>query len=133
VAIDPEYRDVPDLLAMARASIDDDEYTGGPRRVATLREQAERAMADERWADAVADWEEILRLEPGLGGVRESLERYAPGDADCRELTRRGASGLRALGGGDRDARGSKSARSELTALRRAHPAPVCDRLPATR
>jgi len=74
VAVDPEYRDVPELIAKARASIGDDEYNMGPKRVTALRDQAESAMLEERWADAVLHWEDVLKLEPGLAGVRERLE-----------------------------------------------------------
>ena len=74
VAVEAEYRDVPELIVKVRAEIDDDDYNLGPKRVATLRDQAETAMAEERWADAVTGWEQVLELEPGLAGVRESLE-----------------------------------------------------------
>ncbi len=74
VTVDPEYRDVPELIAKARASIGDDEYNMGPKRVTALRDQAESAMLEERWADAVLHWEDVLKLEPGLAGVRERLE-----------------------------------------------------------
>src|SRR5438270_625496 len=60
VAIDPEYRDVPELVVKVRASIGDDEYNMGPKRVTALRDQAESAMIEERWADAVLHWEDVL-------------------------------------------------------------------------
>jgi serine/threonine protein kinase len=74
VAIDPEYRDVPELIVKVRSAMGDDDYNLGPKRIATLRDQAETAMDEERWAEAVDHWEEVFRLEPGLAGVRESLE-----------------------------------------------------------
>jgi serine/threonine protein kinase len=74
VAVDANYRDVPDLIEQARAAIGDDDYNMGPKRLAAIRDEAETAMEEERWADAVACWEDLLKLEPGLAGVRDSLE-----------------------------------------------------------
>jgi len=74
VAVDAEYRDVPELIVKVREAIGDDDYNMGPKRLATLRDQAETAMDEEQWADAVSYWEEVLKLEPGLAGVRDSLE-----------------------------------------------------------
>ncbi len=74
VVVDAEYRDAPDLILKVRAEIGDDDLLIGPKRLATLRDQAETAMEEERWADAVDTWEEILRLQPNLAGVREGLD-----------------------------------------------------------
>lgn len=73
--VDPEYRDVPDLLAQARAALEESQLeVASPGDVAASRDQAEAAMREERWADAVALWEDILRVEPNLAGVSERLE-----------------------------------------------------------
>jgi tetratricopeptide (TPR) repeat protein len=57
-----------------REAIGDDDYSMGPKRVAALRDQAATAMDEGHWAAAVNCWEEVLKLEPALAGVRESLE-----------------------------------------------------------
>jgi len=73
-AVDPNFRDVPALLADIKAKLHPQMTAVAPAsRVASLRDQAETAMAQERWADAVALWEEVLKLEPGLAGVEERL------------------------------------------------------------
>jgi tetratricopeptide (TPR) repeat protein len=74
LALDTEYLDVPDLLVKVRAEIGDNDRRTGPKRVAELRDRAEKAMDRERWADAVHHWEEVLKLEPGLAGIHDSLE-----------------------------------------------------------
>jgi serine/threonine protein kinase len=74
LALDAEYRDVPELILKVRDAMDDDDFNMGPKRLAALRDQAETAMEEEQWAEAVSCWEEVLKLEPGLAGARESLE-----------------------------------------------------------
>ncbi|MBM2810167.1 MAG: hypothetical protein HW416_926 [Chloroflexi bacterium] len=73
-SIDPSFRDVPQLLAQARASLRAESGDPTPsNHVPTLRAQADAAMTEERWADAVKLWQSIMRVEPNLTGVRERL------------------------------------------------------------
>jgi tetratricopeptide (TPR) repeat protein len=74
-AQDRNYRDVEDLIARIRTEIDPEVPTIAPAtRVTSLREQAEAAMAQNRWSEAVEAYEEILRLEPNFAGIKERLE-----------------------------------------------------------
>lgn len=74
-AIDPEYRDVPDLLAQAQEALRASQIeVASPGDIAAMRDQAEAAMREERWADAVALWEDVVQVEPDLAGVSERLE-----------------------------------------------------------
>jgi tetratricopeptide (TPR) repeat protein/predicted Ser/Thr protein kinase len=74
-ALDPTYRDIEELLAQARSNllVPGTQEETPARRVASLRDQAALAMQEERWAEAQHFWEEVLRLEPGLAGVRDQL------------------------------------------------------------
>ncbi len=73
-AIDPNYRDVPDLVARVKAEINPDIVAvPAASRVANLRDQAEAAMRQERWTEAVGLFEEVLSLEPGLAGIPDRL------------------------------------------------------------
>ena len=69
MALDPRYRDVPELLSAVRSTIEDD-CGRGAKRIAALRREAEIAMHEERWTDAVCCWEEILEEEPELADAR---------------------------------------------------------------
>lgn len=77
--LDASYRDVPELLARAKAATGARAAEGsGPdatpaSQIVKLRDEAEAAMAQERWADAVGLWEAVLAREPGLAGVAERL------------------------------------------------------------
>jgi tetratricopeptide (TPR) repeat protein len=74
-AQDRNYRDVEDLIARIKTEIDPDMPTIAPAtRVTSLREQAETAMAQNRWSEAVEAYEELLRLEPNFAGIKERLE-----------------------------------------------------------
>ena len=74
-SLDPSYRDVSDLLAMAKEALREaDEQQDPEQSVHSLRESAEAAMVEERWSDAVRYWEAVLRLEPNLSGIAEQLE-----------------------------------------------------------
>lgn len=73
-AIDPTYRDVPALFAQAQENLKMHEVDVTPTGVANLRDQAEAAMANLQWDQAVRFWEEVLRSEPSLAGVAERLE-----------------------------------------------------------
>jgi serine/threonine protein kinase len=74
VAADPHFRDAAALLASVEERIGN-----RPKRmthaaeIASLREEAERAMTEERWIDAVNFWEQIVELEPGITGVSDQL------------------------------------------------------------
>jgi len=74
-AMDRNYRDVSELIEQVKSTIDPQDHTIAPAtQVTSLREVAEMAMAQNRWADAVSAYEEVIKLEPNLAGIRERLE-----------------------------------------------------------
>jgi tetratricopeptide (TPR) repeat protein len=96
-AVQPDYQDVPQLLAQARTELGAAEAEIQPGTdVASLRDQAEAAMANGRWAEAVRLWEDVMRLEPGLAGIDERLEtaryqaRLAALNAEAAQLAAAG-------------------------------------------
>jgi len=73
--VDPQYRDVQELLELAQESLQAEAGNElSAQDIHTMRDQAETAMAQERWADAVALWEQIQAREPNLAGIAERYE-----------------------------------------------------------
>lgn len=77
-AMDAAFRDVSALMAQVRQALGPTDRsirgeTPGSR-VIRLRDEAEAAMAQEHWGEAVALFEEVLGLEPELDGITERLE-----------------------------------------------------------
>jgi tetratricopeptide (TPR) repeat protein len=73
-AIDPEYKDVPELISRVKAEVSGAVRENTPAARATaLRQQAEAAMTQQRWDEAVRLWEELEGLVPDLAGVADRL------------------------------------------------------------
>jgi len=73
--VDPQYRDVQELLELAQESLQTEAGNElSAQDIHTMRDQAETAMAQERWADAVTLWEQIQAREPNLAGIAERYE-----------------------------------------------------------
>jgi hypothetical protein len=73
-AIDPEYKDVPELISRVKAEVSSAVRENTPAARATaLRQQAEAAMTQQRWDEAVRLWEELEGLVPDLAGVADRL------------------------------------------------------------
>ncbi len=74
VDADAQFRDAAALLASVEERLDNKpKLLTQAAQVASLREEAERAMAQERWHDAVNFWEQLIELEPGIAGVSDRL------------------------------------------------------------
>ncbi len=74
VDADAQFRDAAALLASVEERLDNKpKILTQAAQVASLREQAERAMVQERWHDAVNFWEQLIEIEPGVAGVSERL------------------------------------------------------------
>lgn len=72
---DPHYRDAPALLESVAQHLDlKPKVQSRAAEIASLREQAERAMAAERWVDAVGLFEQILEIEPSVTDIGDRLE-----------------------------------------------------------
>jgi serine/threonine protein kinase len=73
--LDPNYRDVPDRLIELRAQLAPEEAPSTPgERIAALRDQAEAAMTQEHWAEAVDLWEQLLAQVPNMAGAQDRIE-----------------------------------------------------------
>ena len=74
VALDPRYRDAEQLLSQVRAHMRAQGMHAPAGEIASLQDQADLAMAEERWADAEHRWAQILHVDPDLAAAREQLE-----------------------------------------------------------
>jgi tetratricopeptide (TPR) repeat protein len=75
IEADPQYRDAPALMETVVEKLDLKPKTQSPAaQVAELRDQAEQAIAQEHWSDAVRYYEQLLQLEPDLAGIGERLD-----------------------------------------------------------
>jgi len=74
VDADAQFRDAAALLASLEERMDSKpKVMTQSAQVTLLREEAERAMTQERWIDAVNFWEQLVELEPGVSGVSDRL------------------------------------------------------------
>jgi serine/threonine protein kinase len=72
---DPHYRDAEALMETVAERLDLRPKVLTPAaQMAALKEQAEQAMAQERWQEAVGLYEQLLKLEPSLTGVSDRLD-----------------------------------------------------------
>jgi len=95
--IDATYLDVPQLMERVKAEVGTQAQKETPAaRVGAVRTQAEAAMAEQRWEDAVRLWEELQGLAPDQAGIEERLgraRRHAAVTALNAEVARLAADG----------------------------------------
>jgi serine/threonine protein kinase len=71
---DPHYRDAPALMELVEDRLELKPKVLTPAaQMAALKDQAEQAIAQERWHEAVGFYEQLLDLEPSLSGVSDRL------------------------------------------------------------
>jgi serine/threonine protein kinase len=76
--LDPNYRDVPQLIVQARHAVREDEGHITPTDVVSLRHLAEQAELEDKWKEALSLWEQVEIQQPSMAGIdqRLSLARH---------------------------------------------------------